>query len=489
MLKIKQYFVSDKFLMRTFNKMKTRLLRLFSFLFLMGSIPYAAKANVSLPAIFGDHMVLQQNAEVTIWGWAKPNEEVKVRGSWDQQEVKTVANNLAQWQLKLKTPAAGGPYSITIQGYNTLVLEDVLMGEVWLCSGQSNMEWSAAAGIENGEQAIREADHPEIRFFSVAHKTADAPQLDLEGEWKVSTPESMANFSAVAYFFGKELQQNLNIPVGLINSSWGGTPAEVWTPAYAIAEKKEVAEAAAKLQEVQWGPIAPGKAWNAMVAPLVPFKIAGALWYQGESNTPFPEVYAELLPTMIESWRKEWQDDFPFYFVQIAPYRYGRPYEGVLLREAQRKSLRVAGTGMVVISDIGNIEDIHPRNKIEVGKRLANLALNRTYGKEELPASGPLFREMKVEGRKVRLFFDFAESGLLSKGKELTDFEIAGEDQQFVPAKARIDGNTIVLQARSVKKPVAVRFAWSNTAEPNLFNKEGLPASSFRTDDWPIELE
>ncbi|WP_017733942.1 sialate O-acetylesterase [Nafulsella turpanensis] len=449
----------------------------------------SALANVGLPAIFSNHMVLQQNTEVVIWGWAKALEEVSVSGSWNQDTVKTVANANAQWQVSLKTPPAGGPYTLTIKGYNTIVLEDVLIGEVWFVSGQSNMEWSTRAGIDNAEQAIREADYPAIRFFNVEHRTADVPQIDLGGHWAASSPETMIDFSAIAYFFGRELHQELDVPIGLINSSWGGTPAEVWVKPAIISENSELAAAATKIAEAPWCPHLPGKAYHAIVAPIIPFKIAGVLWYQGETNTAAPQAYEKLLPALIASWRSEWGYDFPFYFAQIAPFQYGRPMEGVLLRDAQRKSLAVPKTGMVVLSDIGNTENIHPTNKLDVGKRFANIALNRTYGREHFPVSGPLYREMKVENNKIRLYFDYAENGLKIKGKKLTQFEIAGEDRQFVPATARIKGNTIVVSAPKVKNPVAVRFAWSNTAEPNLFNTEDLPASSFRTDDWPIELE
>ncbi|MCC9167016.1 sialate O-acetylesterase [Pontibacter harenae] len=441
-----------------------------------------ASANVQLPAIFGDHMVLQQNAEVTMWGWAKSGEEVIVTPSWNQQPIKTKASNQAKWEVKLQTPAAGGPYSIKIQGYNTLMINDVLLGEVWLCSGQSNMEWSARAGIDNAEQHVAQANYPSIRFFSVAHRTADAPQLDLGGEWVVCTPETMVDFSAIGYFFGREVNQNLKVPVGLINSSWGGTPAEIWMNPKAITENKTLVEDAANLEEVEWGPVQPGRAFHAMISPLIPYRIAGALWYQGESNTGSPENYAELLPALINNWRNEWKDNFPFYFVQIAPYNYGDNFSGVLLRDAQRKVLdKTENTGMVVISDIGNPDNIHPTNKHDVGLRLANLALNKTYGKKEKPAGGPLFRDMKVEGNKVRLHFDNADKGLVARGKKLTEFEVAGEDQKFVPATAKVVGNTVVVQAKSIKKPVAVRYAWSNTANPNLFNKDGLPASSFST--------
>lgn len=462
---------------------------LFTVVWLSGILllPEFSFANVSMPAIFGNHMVLQQNAEVTIWGWAKAGEEVTVTGSWDGKAVKHKTNNLAQWSVKLKTPTAGGPYTVKVEGYNTLLFENVLIGEVWFCSGQSNMEWSANSGIEDAEQHIKAANHPEIRFFSVLTRTADVPQLDLAGEWVVASPETMANFSAVAYFFGREIHQNLNVPVGLINSSWGGTPAEIWVNPEVITSDEGLTAGAAKLVEEPWGPKDPGKAFNAMVAPLIPYKIAGALWYQGETNTRAPENYARLLPALIENWREEWGYEFPFYYVQIAPYKYGGSDGGAVLRDSQRKALSVPNTGMVVVSDIGNIDDIHPKNKKDVGLRLANWALNKTYGKTDLPVSGPLYSGMKTEGKKIRLSFDHAENGLVSKGKTLTHFEIAGPDRRFVPAKAKIDGNTIVVSSKEVKNPVAVRFAWSNTAEPNLFNKEGLPASTFRTDDWPRE--
>ncbi|WP_237586996.1 sialate O-acetylesterase [Pontibacter russatus] len=443
---------------------------------------------VSVPSIFGSHMVLQQNAEVTVWGSGKPGEEVTVTGSWDNKPVTTKASNLAKWSVKLNTPAAGGPYTLTIKGHNTITLEDVLAGEVWLCSGQSNMEWSAAAGIDNGEQEVPKAMYPEIRFFSVAHQTADGPQLDVQGEWVVCTPETMKNFSAIGYFFGRELHQALDVPVGLINSSWGGTPAEVWVSPETVAQNPVLKQAAATQKEVPYGPVRPGKTYHAMIAPLTPFKIAGALWYQGESNTNAPEAYATMLPALINNWRSDWGYEFPFYFVQIAPYKGYGPEAGPLLRDSQRKSLRVPNTGMVVVSDIGNNDDIHPRNKLDVGKRLANLALNKTYGQTDRPASGPLFREMKVEGRKARLYFDYADKGLVRKGKELTNFEIAGEDGQFVKANAKIDGSTVVVQAKEVKKPVAVRFEWSNTVTPTLFNKAGLPASSFRTDSATAQV-
>lgn len=443
---------------------------------------------VTLPSIFGNHMVLQQNSQVSIWGWGKPGEEVTVSGSWNQQEVKTKINSLGFWELKLSTPSYGGPYTLTVKGYHTIVLEDILIGEVWLCSGQSNMEWSARAGIHDAEQAVKEANQPKIRFFSVAHKTSDFPQLDLKGAWSVCSPETMIDFSAVGYFFARRIQENIDIPIGLINSSWGGTPAEAWTSPEVILQDEILNQAAQKLEEVPWGPVKPGKIYHTMIAPLIPFEIAGVIWYQGESNTSTAATYAKLFGGMIQSWRKAWGKDFPFYFVQIAPWKGYQGTSGAMLRDQQRLTLgTVPNTGMVVVSDIGDLEDIHPRNKKDVGIRLANWALYHTYGKKDLVFSGPLYQEMKLEGKKIRILFEYAEQGLVLRGKELTHFEIAGEDQKFVKAQAKIEGNTVVVASPDVKNPVAVRFAWSNTAEPNLFNKAGLPASCFRTDAWELK--
>lgn len=452
-------------------------------------LPVAANANVFLPAILGDHMVLQQQSEVTIWGWARALEPITVIASWDRQSIQTKADNHANWQVKLKTPKAGGPYTLIVMGNNTIVLQDIMIGEVWLCSGQSNMEWSANAGIEDGAKEIQQADYPNIRLFQVGHRTATGRQLDVVGHWELCTPQTMANFSAIGYFFGRELHQRLDVPIGLINSSWGGTPAETWMNPELIDKDEQFVQAASRFKPVAWCPMEPGAAYHAMIAPLIPFVIAGVIWYQGETNTLNPIEYRRLFPALIDSWRKEWQRDLPFYYVQIAPYNYGPQPKGVLLREAQLLSLSVPNTGMVVVSDIGNINDIHPRNKRDVGRRLANWALAKTYGYKDIGYSGPIYRSMAVEGDRIRIFFDHAEKGLVCKGEKLTHFQIAGQDQIFIEAEAKIEGSTIVVRSPKVKRPVAVRFGWSNTAEPNLFNTDGLPASCFRTDDWPIQLE
>ncbi|RPH94235.1 MAG: sialate O-acetylesterase [Calditrichaeota bacterium] len=451
--------------------------------YLTGLFITTAVAKVTLPALFADHMVLQQNSEIVVWGWAKPMEVITVIGSWDRKAVQTSADSRADWRVTLKTPAAGGPHTLTILGSNTIVLQDVLIGEVWLCSGQSNMEWSAAAGINNGVQETFNAHAPAIRLFQVPQRSASASQLDVDAEWQTCTPATMVDFSAVAYFFGRELNLQLQIPVGLINSSWGGTPAETWMNPAVINADTEFAAAAAEIAEMPWCPVKSGSAYHAMIAPLIPFRIAGVIWYQGESNTQHALLYRRLFPALIANWRSEWGVEFPFYYVQIAPYEYGTPLIGAVLRESQLKSLSVPNTGMVVISDIGNINDIHPRNKQDVGKRLANWALARTYQKE-IVFSGPLYREMRVEGDKIRIYFDYAEEGLVCSGASLTHFEIAGDDRQFHQAEAKIDKNTVLVFAREVKNPLAVRFAWSNTATPNLLNSAGLPASCFRTEEW-----
>jgi len=455
---------------------------------LIVTIALPTQARVVLPSIFGDHMVLQQNSELVVWGWARPLEEVAVTGSWDRKTVRAKADSHANWRVTLNTPSAGGPHTLAVLGSNTVVLEDVLVGEVWLCSGQSNMEWSARSGIDNGTAEILQANYSGIRLFQVAQRSADAPQLDVEGRWTACSPQTMIDFSAVAYFFGRELYRHLDIPIGLIESSWGGTSVQTWMNPGIIREDEEFARSAARIHRVPWCPVTPGSAYHAMIAPLIPYPIAGVIWYQGESNTYDPLPYQRLFPALIDNWRDEWGASFPFYYVQIGPFEYGKPQVAALVRDAQRLCMSVPDTGMVVISDIGHSTDNHPRNKQDVGKRLASWALARTYKKDTIPFSGPLYREMKVEGGTIRIFFDFAENGLLCRGEKLTHFQIAGRDKVFVEAQARIDGNTVVVSAPEVRDPVAVRFGWSNAAEPNLFNKEGRPASCFRTDNWEISL-
>jgi sialate O-acetylesterase len=439
------------------------------------------RANISLPEIFSDNMVLQQKSEVPFWGWAKTGEPVTIKADWMDKEVTVRVGSQGTWKVMLRTPEAGGPHSIRIAGYNELTLKNVLIGEVWLCSGQSNMEWSAQSGINNGEEEIKNSSYPDIRLFTVFQATSLYPQDHLAGEWSVCTPETMRSFSAVAYLFAKRLHKELGVPIGLINSSWGGTPAETWMPEEVIEKDNILKEAAAKQKPVPWGPVEPGRIYNSMISPLVPFRIAGVLWYQGEANTINAYAYKDILSGLIRSWRTKWGYDFPFYYAQIAPYKYGKPYEGVEVREAQRKALEVPNTGMIVLSDIGDTLNIHPRNKTDVALRLANLALNRYYKVLQIDDSGPIYKEMVIEKNRVIISFDHSE-GLHSAGDKLTCFEIAGDDKVFYPGEAKIKGEKVFVTSKKVKLPVAVRFAWSNTATPNLFNGANLPASCFRTD-------
>ena len=451
-------------------------------------VSLSAFADVRLPAILGSHMVLQQNTNANLWGWCEPGEAISVKTSWDTATYTTKGTAGANWKLQIKTPKAGGPYSITIKGANTLVLDDVLIGEVWLCSGQSNMEMNVNWGLPY-EKEVAEATNPQIRFFHIPRTTALYPQEDVRARWVVCTPEEMKKFSAVGYFFGKEINGKLNLPVGLINASWGGTPAEVWTPDSIISGDPALKAASAKLTPSNGWPVKPGATFNGMIYPLQNFSIAGSLWYQGESNSGTAATYYPLLTSMIATWRKGWNKEFPFYLVQIAPFAdYGNQNVSALLREQQTKIAAYPNTGMVVIHDlVDNIHDIHPKMKKEVGERLAALALTKTYGISGLPYLYPQYESLQVEKDKIRLRFANAGAGLMVKEKDLTDFVVAGEDRVFYPAKAKIEGNTVVVWAKEVKKPVAVRFGFNNSAMPNLFSKEGLPVSIFRTDDWEVD--
>ncbi|MBS7254433.1 sialate O-acetylesterase [Flavobacterium branchiicola] len=440
-------------------------------------------ANVSLPNIFSDNMVLQRNTEVKIWGWGNPKEEIKLVSSWNNQEYKTVASNQAMWEIIIKTPEAGGPFTISIKGYNEVVLKNILIGEVWLCSGQSNMEMSASWGIDNGEEEMKNATNPNIRFFTVPKLTATNPQNNLLGNWVESTPETMKYFSAIGYFFAKRLREDLkNVPIGLISSNWGGTPAEIWIPEEVVNNDPVLLENAKKLNEQEYGPRQPGRAYNAMIYPIVGYKIAGTLWYQGESNVG-SLVYDKTLGALITSWRKEWKDDFPFYYVQIAPYKTGsNNFSNVTVRNSQRKLLNeISKTGMVLTSDISDTIDIHPKNKKSVGIRLANLALANTYKTNSNLVNGPLYKDFKTENNKAVVSFDYAD-GLHFTNKSANQFEIAGADGVFYSAEALIKNNQIILTSKKVPKPEKVRFAWGNTTQPDLFNKANLPASCFMTE-------
>jgi sialate O-acetylesterase len=507
-----------------------------------GLVTTTSRADVRLPHVIGDHMVLQRDMPVPIWGWADPGEAVIVtirESGGDGQVANSKADVSGAWQVKLRAMSAGGPHKLFIStGKKTLTLTDILVGEVWLCSGQSNMEMGISM-VKDAKSEVEVANYPQIRLLQVPHRPAGEPSTDIEVEWRACTPESIAQggwggFSAVGYFFGRELHKELKVPIGLINDSWGGTRIEPWTPAAAftatatlgpIREKilwanleyrkalpssldsieswmRATREALSKGTEpppvpnLPHHPLAseeqPTGLYNGMIHPLVPLAIRGAVWYQGESNaiTGDGMAYLDKMKALVGGWRKVWgEGDFPFYFVQLAPFRYTQYFPNFKsqqfaeLCEAQTAALAIPNTGMVVTTDIADLVDIHPKDKQTVAHRLALWALAKTYRREGLVYSGPLFKSMSLEDGKIRVRFDHVGGGLASHdSKPLTWFEIAGADKKFVKADAKIDGDSVLVSSKTIKEPAAVRFGWSMEAQPNLMNKEGLPASPFRMD-------
>lgn len=476
---------------------------------LLAVLPAPSRAEVKPHALFSDHMVIQRDMAAPVWGTAEPGQEVTV--SIAGQTKKAVTGPDGKWQVKLDPLPAGGPHELSI---GQVALKNVLVGEVWVCSGQSNMEWSVRSSA-NPEAEIAGANYPKIRLFTAPRRSIDTPQKDVNGAWKPCSPETIAGFSAVAYFFGRELWKTLEVPVGLIHSSWGGTAAELWTRrgvleadadfkglldaydkrreahASALERHKEAAQKAKAegkpAPKAPPGPgLAPSSLYNGMIAPLIPYAIRGAIWYQGESNASRARQYQKLFPAMIKNWREDWgQGDFPFLFVQLANFMARKPDPSesawAELREAQLRTLSVPKTGMAVIVDIGDAKDIHPKNKQDVGRRLALAAQAVAYGRDVV-SSGPIFDSMNVEGDRVRLTFKHVGGGLVARGEKLTGFAIAGADKKFAWADAKIDGSHVIVWSDKVPQPAAVRYAWADNPECNLYNKEGLPASPFRTD-------
>lgn len=503
------------------------------------------RADVKLPSILGSEMVLQQELNVPIWGKADPGEKVTV--TFAGQTKSAVAGEDGKWRIALdplKASAEGR--TLTVSGKNTINLEKVVVGEVWLCSGQSNMQL-ALRSSQGGREAVDSAN-PAIRLFAVEPLSAIQPQEDVSGKWQVCTPESVEFFSAVGYYFGDTLQQRLKVPVGLINASWGGQNIETFTPRAALSDAQPWSKSLAGRidREVQtYDPVAaqkryeealakwelsmenykqakaagtakgsapqkppspektpgPSRLYNAMISPLIPFAMRGAIWYQGEANRGDGMIYTEKMRTLIEGWRKAWdQGEFPFLFVQLAPCRYfGDRNNGLdplepasaeirpsqrfpYLWQAQLDALKIPGTGMAATVDLDG-PSLHPSRKKEVGERLAGWALAKVYGKGEAVYSGPLYRGIKEEGGALRVSFDHTGSGLASRdGKDLTWFEIAGEDKVYYPAQAKIEGVEVVVSSDRVGAPKSVRYGWDEIAMPNLMNKEGLPASAFISD-------
>lgn len=470
-------------------KKQIRPVILFFFLFVCS---LSSQAKVTLPSIFSDNMVLQQNTLVNLWGKATAGEKIVIKASWNSTSILVTAGTTGKWKTKIKTPRPSKNQTLSIQGENTLIIHNILIGEVWLCTGQSNMEFPVAKfdgwrnGMLNEEEEMKDADYPEIRLFQVEHQLAPDGEMDnCTGSWTICNKVNLRNFSAIGFIFGRKLHKELKTPIGLIQSTWGGTHAESWTkmeimknnPLYAdVLQDFQKEKASTKNQNK-----VPATLWNGMIAPILPYTIKGNIWYQGESNSIRYENYQAVFTNMIGSWRTEFgQPNLPFYFVQIAP-QYKQPAG---IRESQLNTWKsVKNTGMVVITDAADSTNIHPRNKLIPGERLAAWALAKEYGKKVI-YSGPLYKSMSIKGNKVTLNFDYAESGLDSKGQQLKGFLIAGNDRRFYPATASIMNDQVELYAVEVTNPVAVRFAWGTYFRVNLFNKAGFPASPFRTDTF-----
>jgi sialate O-acetylesterase len=490
-------------------------------------------ADVRLPAIFSDHMVLQQDEACAVWGWAEAGEEVSVTIAGQTRSIK--ADKDGRWTVRLGKLKAGGPHTLTVKGKNSLVVSDVLVGEVWLGSGQSNMAMTVNR-CKDYEQEQAAAKLPRLRMFTVERNPQPGPQADCKGRWVICAPDTVGAFSATAYFFGRKLHQELKVPVGLINSSYGGTAVEAWTsleaqvnlPEYKtisepwekltalpydeakalaayerqVAAHKEAAKKAkAAGKQAPRAPVRPvdprfnqnhpANLYNGMIAPIIPYTLRGAVWYQGESNAgkPFANLYGLQLATLIKDWRARWGENFPFAWVQLPDYRAPQkePVENsgwTTVREEMLKTLKLPRTGMAVTLGLGEANDIHPKNKQDVGLRLALWALDEVYDQKDIESSGPLLAGHKIRGGEMWLNFHHTGGGLKAGGGELKGFAIAGEDKRWVKATARIEGDKVVVFNIQVKQPLAVRYAWADNPEFSLFNGAGLPAAPFRTDDW-----
>lgn len=536
----------------TFSKDNTKLMKKTS-IYLAGStllgtcaflgstllMPSPALADVKMSRLFGDNMILQRNVEAPIWGEATPGEKVTVKIAGQSKAVTAGADG--RWMIKLAPLQAMESTTLQVIGNNTITINNVAVGEVWLCSGQSNMGFPIN-GASNAKAAIAEANDPQLRLFGVTWNTSPQPLKEIglsengkNGKWSPTTPETVMGFSAVAYFYGKELRKKLNVPVGLINSSWGGTPAEAWTsqsqfeadpqllpliaqwdqsaaeypealkryqsktlPSWKAQSAKAVAQGQTppprpKEPENDKPQHRPTNLYNAMISPLVPFAMKGAIWYQGENNASRAEGYHRLLSAMIAGWRRDFgaksPQDFAFYIVQLANFHAVKtePSESkwAELRDAQAQTAKQPGNGLALAIDIGSEKDIHPKNKQDVGRRLALVALAQTYGKKN-EYSGPVYQSMKVEGNKIRLKFSHAK-GLMSKSPTaIPGFAIAGADKVWKWANVRIDGQEIVVSNDSIPAPVAVRYAWADNPQATIYNDAGLPAVPFRTDNWAL---
>jgi sialate O-acetylesterase len=449
-------------------------------------------AQITMPRFFSDHMVLKSDGETLFWGWTLPGRTVYIKPGWLPDTVKTVAAGTSKWKINLPTTKAGGPYSITvISEKDTVRINDVMMGEVWICSGQSNMHWNANDKLPQMLEALHGPFSHNIRLLNVRNIASPWPQENEYDEWSLCDSQSLRPFSSIGYFFAQKLDSELHVPVGIINASWNGTCADVWLPAGEVLSDSLLAQKSRLQKLAPRKPNLPGEAWNAMIFPFVGYSISGALWYQGENNTVSWDGYAALLTKLIQSWRKNWNADFPFFFAQIAPYNYKNKgiQKGALVREAQSQvSVSVENTGMALTSDLVNdINSIHPQMKKEVALRLAGLALTGVYHRSSKNAQSPVYKDYKMEKDKIVIsFYHMDNEKLWVKGERINELYIAGADRKFLPAEYEIKGNQLIVFNRAIKHPVSVRYAFSDTAITNLYSTNGLPVSLFRLDKWNV---
>jgi sialate O-acetylesterase len=464
---------------------------------------HIVKAQVKLASLFTDGMVLQQQATVPVWGWDKAGARVTVTTSWNKKTYNAVADASGKFSIKVATPVYGGPYQVTVSDGKPIVLNDVLIGEVWICTGQSNMEMPMKGfkgqPIYDSNEAIINSKNKNIHLFNVPHSSKTTLQQDAKtSQWREATPETVSNFSATGYYFGRLLNKMLDVPIGLINCSYSGSSIQAWMDPETLQGFPEIKIPAAtdSIKEVSRTPTT---LYNGMLAPVIGYGIKGAIWYQGESNYDNPDQYALLFEAMLKIWRTKWGlGDFPFYYAQIAPYDYaqlppyhkGGKYNSAFLRDIQRKEAdKIPNTGMAVLMDIGEQITIHPPHKRPGGERLAYIALGKTYGMKGFAVESPSYQSISVKGAVATIKFNNVTNGLTSFWKPLTTFEIAGADKHFYPAKATINGSSVNVTSDQVKEPVAVRYAFKDFVVGELFGTDGLPVSSFRTDDWGYDVQ
>jgi len=474
--------------------MKKSIIALFVFL-----ASFQINAKIKLPALFTDNMMLQQKSNAPMWGWAEKNANVTIKASWSTKICKTKADDSGKWKTELQTPSFGGPFTIEVlEGAEKVVIKNVLIGEVWLCSGQSNMEMPLKGfpgqPVRNGNEIIVKSTNKNIRLITIPRATVLQPLDNFEGKWEVASPKSTANFSATAWYFGSLLQEVLQVPVGLIHVSYGGSSMEAWMNQEMLKDFASAKIPTTKEELAKDPNRVPTTLFNGMLSPVIGYGIKGCIWYQGESNYERANEYTALMKKMVSSWRALWkQGDFPFYFAQIAPFNYAsfhpkdylEKYSSAYLREAQLKaSKEIPNAGLAVLMDVGEENNIHPTDKEKGGNRLAFQALSKTYGVEGFEFESPKYKSMEIKDNSVTVSFDDVPNGITSYGKEVNGFEIAGEDKVFYPAKAEVRRKSVVLTSDKVAKPVAVRYLWKDFVKAELFSNGGLPMSSFRTDEW-----